>query len=236
VYYIAFAQGGAFNEPEFKDPMPNAVAVFLLCLVTSLHAQTDREFRADFTKPLDITWKWIREDPTAWRLTNGGLEIRLLPGNMWGPANDARNVLTRLAPHPTISVPPCEVLATVTNRPTEQYEQVDLVWYYADSHMVKIGLELVDEKLCIVMGREEADRTRTISINPITAHTVDLRLVVSTNDITGYFRPRRTEAWKRAGECSLPVLAGRRPMISVQCYQGPAKTERWARITDLRIR
>jgi hypothetical protein len=216
--------------------MPNAVVVFLLSLVTTVHAaQMETEFRADFTKPLDITWKWIREDPAAWRLTNGALEIRLLPGNMWGPANDAKNVLTRHAPDPASTPQGLEIVATVTNRPTEQYEQVDLVWYYADSHMVKIGLELVDSKLSIVMGREEADRTRTISINPINAHTVDLRLLVTTNQITGDFRPHGTDVWKRAGECSVPLLAGVRPMISLQCYQGPAKAERWARITQLRI-
>jgi hypothetical protein len=216
--------------------MPNLVAVFVLLLVTAIHAaQIETEFRADFTKPLDASWKWIREEPAAWRLTNGALEIRLLPGNMWGPANDAKNILTRPVPDPAVSPDGLEIVATVTNRPTEQYEQVDLVWYYADSHMVKIGLELVDGKLCIVMGREEADRTRTISINPITAQTVDLRLLVTTNRITGDFRPHGTDAWKRAGDCSVPVLAGVRPKISLQCYQGPTNIERWARITQLRV-
>jgi hypothetical protein len=209
----------------------------LLFLLTALAraAETAEEFCADFTKPLDASWKWVREDPSAWRLTNRALEIRLLSGNMWGPANDAKNVLTRPAPDPAISNG-LEIIATVTNRPTEQYEQVDLVWYYADSHMVKIGLELVDGKLSIVMGREEADRTRTLSINPIDAHTVDLRLVVATNQVAGYFRPHGSAVWQNAGRCSLPILAGAPPKISLQCYQGPSKTERWARITELCIR
>lgn len=190
----------------------------------------------DFSKPLDSSWKWVREDRSAWRITNGALEIRLLPGNMWGPANDAKNVLTRPAPDPAMFSPHAvEVLATVTNRPTGQYEQVDLVWYYADSHMVKIGQEQVDGKLCVVMGREEGDRTRTISINPIDAYTVELRLLVTTNRIAGYFRSHGSKAWQSAGNCSLPVLAGAQPKISLQCYQGPANVERWARITELRI-
>lgn len=187
----------------------------------------------DFSKPLDPSWKWIREDPSAWRLTNCALEIRLHPGNMWGPANDAKNVLTRAVPDPQKT--PLEIITTVENRPTEQYEQVDLVWYYADSHMVKIGQELVDGQLSIVMGREEADRARTISITPINAHTVDLRFLVSTNRIAGFFRAHNATTWQKAGECSLPVLAGAQQRISIQCYQGPAKTERWARITQLRI-
>jgi regulation of enolase protein 1 (concanavalin A-like superfamily) len=190
----------------------------------------------NFSKPLDGSWKWIREDPSAWRITNGALEIRLLPGNMWGPANDAKNVLTRPAPDPASVAPAAvEILVTVTNRPTEQYEQVDLVWYYADSHMVKIGQELVDGKLSVVMGREEGDRTRTMSINPIDAYTVDLRLVVTTNRIAGFFRAHKAREWQNAGNCSLPVLSGAAPKISLQCYQGPGKVERWARITDLRV-
>jgi len=48
-----------------------------------------------------------------------------------------------------------------------QWEQVDLVLYYDDSNMVKVGLELVDGQLSIVMGREEKDATRTISITPV---------------------------------------------------------------------
>jgi hypothetical protein len=109
----------------------------------------------------------VREDPKAWRVTGQGLEIRIQPGNMWGPANNAKNVLVRAVPDPAKE--PVEVAVTVSNRPTEQYEQVDLVWYYDDSHMVKIGQEQVDRVLCLVMGREEKDRTRTFvaDISPL---------------------------------------------------------------------
>lgn len=209
---------------------PKVLALFAV-VATATGAEI---FRADFSAPLDPGWSWIREDPSAWRRTNGALEIRLLPGNMWGPANDAKNVLTRLLPDTTKET---EILATVENHPTEQYEQVDLVWFYSDSHMVKIGLELVDGKLSIVMGREEGDRTRTMSITPITANTVDLRLAtVSANRIAGFFREHKTGEWQKAGECSLPQVAGISPRISIQCYQGPARVERWARIKALTIK
>jgi hypothetical protein len=42
----------------------------------------------------------VREDPAGWRSTDHGLEIRVQPGNMWGGANDARNVLVRDVPDP----------------------------------------------------------------------------------------------------------------------------------------
>jgi regulation of enolase protein 1 (concanavalin A-like superfamily) len=181
---------------------------------------------------LDPGWKWIREDRSAWRLTNGMLEVRIQPGNMWGPANDAKNVLTIPVPQ----IRDLEIAATVENKPTEQYEQVDLVWYYADSHMVKIGQELVDGKLSVVMGREEGDRTRTMSINPIEPGPVEVRFLVAGGRINGQYRNAGQRDWKDAGNCSLPVLEGVQPRISLQFYQGPAKAEHWGRVLRLTIR
>src|SRR2546423_12938183 len=54
-----------------------------------------------------------------------------------------KNVLVRrLDPGPAGPHQQLQISITVSNKPTEQYEQVDLVWYYDDSHMVKIGQEL----------------------------------------------------------------------------------------------
>ena len=174
----------------------------------------------------------MREDPKAWRSTAGGLEIRVLPGNMWGPPNNAKNVLVRAAPDPGSDQ--IEVSVKVENKPTEQYEQVDLVWYYNDSHMVKIGLERVDKKLCVVMGREENDRTRTIAVIPKGTPIMRLRLSVQGDKIRGYYRPEGAAAWVMAGECSLPAAG--KPKLSLQVYQGTAKADRWAKITGFRIR
>ena len=188
-------------------------------------------FQDDFKGKLADGWSWRREDPAAWRVTERGLEIRVQPGNMWGGANNAKNVLVR--PAPLKAGEALEVSVTVTNRPTEQYEQVDLVWYYDDSHMVKIGQELVNGKLSVVMGREEADKTRTIAIIPLEAHSLRLRFQVSGNEIRGQFRPAGAENWREAGQCSLPVHG--EPKVSLQVYQGPSKVERWACFNEFRI-
>ena len=177
-------------------------------------------------------WSWRRENPAGWRIRDGALQIRIEPGNMWGPANDARNVLVRkldgISRNREVGVS-----VTVSNKPTEQYEQVDLVWYYDDSHMVKIGHELVDGKLSIVMGREEKDRTRTIAIIPIEALQVDLRLVVTNSVIRGAFRPSGANGWREAGSCDLPARG--QAHVAIQCYQGPQKAERWARIWNFEL-
>lgn len=210
------------------------IAFFLLLsavVAIAAGCATGTRFRDDFRTGLEPGWRIVREEPGAWRTGAHGLELRMLPGNMWGPANDARNVLVHSAPDPTRG--PVEVSVHVENRPTSQYEQVDLVWYYADSHQVKIGQELVDGKLSIVMGREESDRTRTIAIIPLDSFTVDLRFQVSGTNIRGSYRTPEMSDWTPAGECDLPVHGS--PGVSLQAYQGPADVERWGRISRFRM-
>jgi regulation of enolase protein 1 (concanavalin A-like superfamily) len=188
-------------------------------------------FQDDFKGKLGEGWTWVREHREAWRVTERGLEVRIEPGNMWGAANNAKNVLVRSVPEPGNDE--IEVSATVENKPTEQYEQVDLVWYYDDSHMVKLGLEQVDGKRCVVMGREQTDKTRTIAVIPIDAHALRLRLRVAGNKLRGQFRLAGSDAWRDAGSCDLPAHGA--PKVSLQFYQGPAHVGRWARVNEFRI-
>jgi regulation of enolase protein 1 (concanavalin A-like superfamily) len=190
-------------------------------------------FEDDFNGKLDAGWSWVREHRQSWRVIDQGLEVRVEPGNMWGPPNNARNVLLRSAPD--VGKDEIEISVNVENKPTEQYEQVDLVWYYDDSHMVKIGQELVDGKLSIVMGREERDRTRTIAIIPLESDSVRLRFMVRGDRIRGGFRTPQAREWREAGECNLPAPADGKAKVSLQCYQGPDQAEHWARITRFRI-
>lgn len=216
-------------------------------------------FQDDFKGKLGDGWSWVREHREFWRVTQRGLEVCIEPGNMWGPANDARNLLVRGAPDATKGE--VEVSVYVENTPSEQYEQVDLVWYYDDSHMVKIGRELVDGKLSVVMGREQDDRTQTIAIVPLQipvsvrlvpftdtrtnrhvaiAQTdvaaVRLRLRVKGGHVRGQFRAPDSGGWREAGECDLPTPANGNAKISLQFYQGPAHIEHWARVTEFRVR
>ena len=212
-------------------PLPRAICSVLFALTLFRCAADEMVFSDEFKGRLGEGWSWVREDRAGWRVTEAGLEVRLQPGNMWGPPNNAKNVLVR--PVPDASGRELEVSVTVTNRPTEQYEQVDLVWYYDDSHMVKLGQELVNGKLSLVMGREEADRTRTIALLPLDAFSLRLRFVVKGNRIRGEYRLADSADWAVAGETDLPVKGS--PKVSLQCYQGPKSAERWARFTDFRV-
>jgi regulation of enolase protein 1 (concanavalin A-like superfamily) len=214
--------------------MKSTCALFLTwILATAGMALADQVlFKDSFNGRLQDGWSWIRENPDGWRVTQRGLEIRVEPGNMWGPANNAKNIMVRSVPD--FADEGLVITVKVQNRPTEQYEQVNLVWYYDDGHMVKLGQEQVDGELTIVMGREENDRARTIAIIPLETESVWLRYRIQGNQLRGEFRPANSEEWRLAGECDLPVKGP--PKISLQAYQGPAGVERWARITDFEIR
>lgn len=209
------------------------LAFFAIVLAGVTAAAGEVLFEDHFQGRLKPGWSWMREQREAWRLSEHGLEVRVQPGNLWGKSNDAKNVLVR--PAPEVAPEGIAISVTVENRPTAQYEQVNLSWYYDDSHMVKLGQELVDGKLCIVMGREENDRTRTIKILPLEAFKVQLRFLVKGNSLRGQFRPADSESWQDVGECDLPAPPAGQPKISLQFYQGPAEIERWARVSDFRI-
>ena len=190
-------------------------------------------FQDHFKGKLGEGWSWVREHREAWRITERGLEVRVEPGNMWGAQNNARNLLKR--PAPDAANAQIEVAVTVENRPSNQYEQVDLAWYYDDSNMVKLGQELVDGKLSVVMGREEKDRCRTIAIKPLESASVRLRFFVTGNQIRGQFRTPDSTDWRDVGECTLPTPGEAKANISLQFYQGSEQAEHWARVTEFRI-
>ncbi|HVK58278.1 MAG TPA: DUF1349 domain-containing protein [Candidatus Kapabacteria bacterium] len=201
----------------------------ILLGVSALHA-AEPLFSDDFKNGLKPGWSWVREDKAAWRTTGDGLEIRIQRGNMWGPENSGKNVLVRELPK---TEKPIEISVTVEHKPTEQYEQADLVAYYDDSHQVKIGEELVDGKLSIVMGREEKDRARTIAIIPLEKNRVELKLRIDGRQISGFFKPEGASEWKKAGECDLPGAGT--PKIAIETYQGSDEKEHWAKIQNFRI-
>ena len=190
-------------------------------------------FQDDFKGRLGPGWSWVREHREAWRITKHGLEVRIEPGNMWGPENNARNLLVRSAPN--IANAALEISVNVENKPSHQYEQADLVWYYDDSNMVKLGEELVDGKLSVVMGREEKDKTRTIAIIPLDSTTLHLKITVKGRRVRGEFKSSSANDWRVVGECDAPTMIDGRAKISLQFYQGRPNLEHWARVTEFKV-
>jgi regulation of enolase protein 1 (concanavalin A-like superfamily) len=208
------------------------ISVSIAALTGSAFAQ-EVLFQDDFRGKLGEGWSWVREHREAWRVTERGLEVRVEPGNIWGPQNNAKNLLVR--PAPDVGQAQIEASVVVEDKPTHPYEQVDLVWYYDDSNMVKLGQELVDGKVSVVMGREENDNTHTVAIIPVDSTSVRLRILVKANRIHGQFRVSSAKDWQDVGECSIPAPPEAKAKVSLQFYQGAENVEHWARVTEFRI-
>ena len=189
-------------------------------------------FEDSFAGKLAPGWWWGREDRKSWRVADGALEIRVQPGGLWGGGNNAKNVLVRKAPDTSKRKIASEVTVS-GDRPTGQYEQAGMAWYYDDSHMVKLVKELVNGELKVVMGREEADRCRTLAILPLETPSVQLRFLVMGDKITGQFRPAGKGAWKDVATCELPAKGEAK--ISLHTYNGPPDAEHWGRFTRFRV-
>jgi len=236
---MGFASGlalVAYMESAMKKRNATLVMLVLVFVLQIVSAYGEGPANPFAGESLPRGWTWLRPNPDAWRLKDGGLEIKIEPGNMWGRANNAKNVLLIPLAH-ELQASGADVQVTLANSPTKRWEQVDLVWYYRDSHMVKIGLELEHGINSVVMGREEGDRTRTIKIVPIAKDLVTVRFKVADGQVHGFYRLTDEDDWVDVGTCSepKPTDGSDQPQVSIQCYQGDAQNPHWARITDLKI-
>ena len=189
----------------------------------------------DFQGSMNSEWRWRRENKAGWKLSDHGLRVLVEPGNMWGKANDAKNILLR--PVPKAWRDSADVSVQLEHHPKKRWEQANLVWYYSDAMMVKLGLEIENGKTNIVMGREENDRTRTVAIVPYPAEVVQLRLAVGGLTVRGYFRRPKSKEWTAVGQCALPSSpSAPAPQVSLQFYQGEAGSNRWASVSRFEMK
>lgn len=193
-----------------------------LILVASLSQSRAEEtsliFADSFQERLADGWHWLRELPGAWRIREGGLEIRALPGD----ANSVKNALRRLAPDRTSGAFAVEVTVSNLTPPTVQFEQVGITWYVDDKPVFKLVKELIDGKMYIIPGRK-----------PVENVAIRLRLVIDGDRWIAQYRPAGEKTFLVAAEGTLPPA--KNDQVSLQCYHGPQDAEHWMRFEDFRI-
>lgn len=175
-------------------------------------------FEDSFGEKLGEGWTWLRENPDAWRIQDGGLEIRVEPG----VAGTVKNALLRTAPDRSKKKFAVEVTITFTADPTRQYEQAGITWYHEKKPVFKLVHEHIDGAEWIIPGRK-----------PAPGKTVQLRLVVDGVDWTAQFREDLDGEFQTAATGKLPPPGD--DQVSLQCYNGPADAEHWIRFDDFRI-
>ena len=198
-------------------------SIFSLCIllwvVANLSAAEPRLVFADkFENKLGDGWSWLRENPSAWRIQDGALEIHVVPGL----ADTVKNALLRPAPDRSKHRYAIEVTITFTTPPTNQFEQAGITWYQRGHPVFKFVHEHID-------GREYMIPSRI----PAPAKTVQLRLVVTKDAYTAQFRPAAKGAFQTVSSGRL--APGADEQVSIQCYNGPADAEHWIRFKDFRI-
>lgn len=187
-------------------------------------------FEDNFGGGLKEGWRWVREDPEAWRIEDGVLHIRTLPGTLWGERNNAKNLLLRPA-RPIVAG--LANMTTVFNQPQLRGEQAGLIWYVDDANYVKFIKESLEGSVWIVMAREENDAPTLINKVPYLPTTVRLRLRYTGDKMVGQYWAGDTETWTTVGECE--PLPYQEAHLGLFTHGGPEDEARWAQFTHFSI-
>jgi len=175
-------------------------------------------FEDGFDGKLAEGWTWLRENPEAWRIRDGALEIRVEPG----VANTVKNALLRPAPDRSRGTFAIDVIVTNTAPPTQQYEQAGITWYHAGRPVFKLVKEQIDGQTWIIPGKK-----------PMPTTSVQLRLIVTAERWIAQYRPDGKGEFLVAAEGKLPAPG--EDQVSIQCYNGPPDAEHWIRFDDFRV-
>jgi len=175
-------------------------------------------FEDKFDTKLGDGWAWLRENPKAWRVRDGALEICVEPG----VANNVKNALLRPVPDRSKASYAIEVTITFTAPPTNQYEQAGITWYQKGEPVFKLVHERIDGNDYMIPGKV-----------PAPEKTVRLRLLITEDKYTAQFQPDAKGEFKTVASGNLAPSA--EEQVSLQCYNGPTDVEHWMRFDDFRI-
>lgn len=186
-------------------------------------------YEEQFTEKLGEGWSWIREDSKGWRIDNGALVLRTLPGHLFGNYNNARNVLLRTLPK---TEHPLAIEVRVESDPKVQYEHAGVVWYLDDDNFVSLFQEFLGGKVMLQMVTEKEGKARSI-VAEHGAKGVWMRLLMSAGSITSQYRLSEKESWRDVGQGEIPTKVSAR--VGITAGGAPKEAERDVRFRSFRI-
>jgi regulation of enolase protein 1 (concanavalin A-like superfamily) len=196
-----------------------------LALVTTLSALA-ADYEADFSKPLDDGWSFVREDKTEWRLKDGNLELLAQPTNIWGTQNDkTENFLLRPLPAGASTV---EV--TLDFNPEKEYEQAGLMIYLDDDNYLKFDRELYGGQSCTLV-LETGAKPNVVKKIPFREGPLRLRLEIAGGKVRALVKAPGDRDWTAHGETTLPGSA-EKLQVGLFALLGDANAPRWAKFKD----
>lgn len=205
----------------------------LTMLAFAWTAQDKPLFEEKFQKKLSDGWTWVREDAKGWKLTEGALEIRALPGALKGKENSAKNLLLRKAPAAGTPDEPFAIEATVKSAPAQAGEQAGVIVYENDDTYVSFVREHKDGKLFVRMIREMAGEEIVWAERELEGEAHALRIIHMGNKIQAEVMTGKPPMW-------MPAYYGEPPFkgavkAGLVAFGGPANAERWAKFTSVRF-
>ena len=205
----------------------------LAALVLLLLAQEKVLFEEKFAKKLSDGWTWTREDKKGWKVTEGALEIRALPGGLKGKENTAKNLLLRTPPAAGTPDEPYALEATVKSAPGQAGEQAGVILYQDDDTYVTFVREhREDGKVALRMIRETGGESMVWAEKELDGDTHAIRLIHFGNKVQAEVMIK-PGMWTPAyyGE---PPFKGAVKAGLIACG-GPGDKERWAKFTQVRF-
>jgi regulation of enolase protein 1 (concanavalin A-like superfamily) len=184
-------------------------------------------FEENFGEKLGQGWTWVHEEPAAWKIVDGALHLRTLPGTLWGDANNGHNFLLRLVEDLSNGL---TIRVSVTNEPQLMSEQAGLIWYHDDDNYIKLVKESLEGVEWIVMAREEGGQPELVDKTRVAAPSAELQLVLVDGALHGQFRISSENKWQEVGKCALLGEAALK--VGLFTHGGPAEIERWAEMRD----
>jgi catechol 2,3-dioxygenase-like lactoylglutathione lyase family enzyme len=187
-------------------------------------------FDKKFTSPLNAEWYWVREDAKSWKVENGKLLLRSLPGAVYTDDNNAPNVLLRSAP---VTSGALTIEVFLENQPELPYEHAGLYWYYDDDNYVCILKEWMGTEVLLRLITEKNSKATTAGEPKYTAGGVWLRLVIEGDKASGYYRQTDKDEWQGLGQVDLPRKG--EPKAGLSAGGGPQNSDRWVSFSHFRI-
>src|ERR1700730_18419125 len=149
-------------------------------------------FEEKFTGELGKEWSWVREESKAWRIEQGALVLRTLPGYLHAKHNDSKNILLRALPK---SDKPLAVEVYVESEPKVQFEHAGVVWYVDVDNYVSLFQEVLGTKVELQMVTEK-DAKPSFHVVPHDAKGVRMRLLIADGKVATQYKPAEKEEWK----------------------------------------
>jgi regulation of enolase protein 1 (concanavalin A-like superfamily) len=186
-------------------------------------------FEEKFTGKLADGWTWTDEVPGSWQLTDGALELKVVPVDegLFEAGRRHPNLLLR---DPGKS-DDFAIEVQIKSQPSTPFEHAGLILFADGDNYVVLNKEMFGKPEVILVA-EKNGKPADVS-KPYEHEEICLRLTVSGTKATAQYRHYDTDEWQTLGERELPVAGPYK--VGMFAGRPPQDTDHRARFSQFRI-